>query len=81
MVRPDFALQMMLRTMRGKGNLHENPDWQIILSAVQELQRLYKVEEWAIDLLAHYENEGRRDSDLAALRELLDLSQAMDDLA
>lgn len=50
MVRPDFALQLMMRTLPNL-NQHENPEYQTLRTAVKELKRLYDVEMWAREVL------------------------------
>ncbi len=69
MTRPDFALQMMLRTQR-KDNQHENPDYQILASAIEELKRLYGMEALVKDFL-NAETDGYRESTLDMIRDTL----------
>jgi hypothetical protein len=42
-LRPDFALQMWMRTLPPE-NPHEQVEYNILLSATQELKRLYTLE-------------------------------------
>ena len=53
MLRPDHALCLLLRTITPQTNLHENAEYQTILSAVKELKRLYTMEMFVNDLLKH----------------------------
>lgn len=65
-LRPDYALCLLLRTIKPKIDLHENPEYQAILSAVRELRRLYTIETLVHDLFVHLPASVMRDNQMIA---------------
>jgi len=54
MLRPDYALQLWMRTLPPE-NQHQNPEYMTLVAAAKELQRLYKMEMFAKDLVKRLE--------------------------
>lgn len=42
-MKAHFALQLMMRTIKSR-DVSQDPEWQALAAAVEELKRLYRVE-------------------------------------